>query len=131
MPNDVESPGRLRNILDDPFVVINNRETLGGELLLTFDTTPGTWMYEWDNDMAEDAKLAVSAGFVFRHLPTTQDAAIGILANGRTLFAFPGGAPAGRGACTSAPSTSTRPASSASRRREAATWTTSWWMRPA
>ncbi|MFY8004427.1 MAG: hypothetical protein ACOVNR_06265, partial [Chitinophagaceae bacterium] len=53
----------------------------------------GTWMYEWDNDRAEDAKFAISAGFVYRHLPTIQDAAIGILAN-RTLFAFAGSAPA-------------------------------------
>ena len=34
-------------------------------------------MYEWDNDRAEDAKFAMSAGFVYRHLPTSQDAAIG------------------------------------------------------
>ena len=64
------------------------------KLLLTYDPTPGTWMYDWDNDSSEDAKFAISAGFVFRHLPTTQDAAIGFLANGRTTFAFPGAAPA-------------------------------------
>ncbi len=51
-------------------------------------------MYEWDNDRAEDAKFAMNVGFVFRHLPTTQDAAIGILPDGRTTFAFPGAAPA-------------------------------------
>jgi hypothetical protein len=51
-------------------------------------------MYEWDNDRAEDAKFAMSVDFVYRHLPTIQDAAIGILANGRTFFAFPGSAPA-------------------------------------
>lgn len=95
IPGDVPAPGRPRNILDDPFAVRGgNRETIAGELLITFDPTPGTWMYEWDNDMMEDAPLAVSAGFVYRHLPTTQDAAIGIFANGRTLFAFPGAAPA-------------------------------------
>ncbi|WP_445381975.1 glycoside hydrolase family 2 TIM barrel-domain containing protein [Robiginitalea sp. IMCC43444] len=93
MPNDVQGPGRLRNILDDPFVVRANREMVAGELLLTWDPTPGTWMYEWDNDRAEDAKLAVSAGFVFRHLPTSMDAAIGFLGN-RTLFAFPNAVPA-------------------------------------
>ena len=93
MPNDVQGPGRLRNILDDPFVVRANRETVAGELLLTFDPTPGTWMYEWDNDRAEDAKLAASVGFVFRHLPTAQDAAIGFLGT-RTLFAFPNSVPA-------------------------------------
>jgi hypothetical protein len=35
----------------------------------------------------------MSAGFVYRHLPTVQDAAIGILGNGRTTFVFPGSAP--------------------------------------
>ncbi|GMN10783.1 hypothetical protein MTsPCn9_30520 [Croceitalea sp. MTPC9] len=93
MPNDVEGPGRLRNIIDDPFSVRANRETVGGEILLTFDPTPGTWMYEWDNDRSEDAKFAMNLGFVYRHLPTTQDAAIGFLAN-RTFFAFPNSAPA-------------------------------------
>jgi hypothetical protein len=93
IPNDIQSPGRLRNILDDPFAVRANRETVAGELLITFDPTPGTWMYEWDNDRAEDAKFAMSAGFVYRHLPTTQDAAIGFLGN-RTSFAFPQSAPA-------------------------------------
>jgi hypothetical protein len=94
MPNDVQSPGRLRNIQDDPFAVRANRETIGGELLFTYDPTPATWMYEWDNDLAEDAKFAISSGFVFRHLPNSQDAAIGILADGRTTFAFPNAAPA-------------------------------------
>ena len=94
IPGNVTAPGRPRNILDDPFAVRANRETVAGEILLTYDPTPGTWMYEWNNDMAEDAKLAVSSGFVYRHLPTTQDAAIGILGDGRTIFAFPGAAPA-------------------------------------
>lgn len=94
MPADAPAPGRPRNILDDPFAVRANRETVAGEILFTYDPTPGTWMYEWDNDMAEDARFAVSSGFVYRHLPTTQDAAIGILGDGRTIFAFPGAAPA-------------------------------------
>ena len=93
MPNDVQAPGRLRNIQDDPFAVRVNRETTAGELLLSYDPTPGTWMYEWDNDRAEDAKFAFNLGFVYRHQPTAQDAAIGFLAN-RTSFAFPNSAPA-------------------------------------
>ena len=93
MPNDVQAPGRLRNIQDDPFIVRANRETTAGELLLTYDPTPGTWMYEWDNDRQEDAKFAFNLGFVFRHHPTAQDAAIGFLAD-RTPFAFPNSAPA-------------------------------------
>lgn len=94
IPSDVLAPGRPRNILDDPFSVRSNRETIGGELLLTYDPTPATWMYEWDNDRAEDAKFAISADFIYRYLPTIQDAAIGILGNGRTTFVFPGSAPA-------------------------------------
>ena len=94
IPNDVQAPGRLRNIQDDPFAVrAGSRETVAGELLLTFDPTPATWMYEWDNDRAEDAKFAMSAGFVFRHHPTAQDASIGFLSD-RTSFAFPNSAPA-------------------------------------
>jgi hypothetical protein len=50
-------------------------------------------MYEWNNDMVEDAKFAFNTGFVFRHLPTTQDAAIGFLAN-RNPFAFERSVPA-------------------------------------
>lgn len=94
MPGDVQAPGRLRNIEDDPFAVRGNRETTAGELLLTYDQTPSTWMYEWDNDLAEDAPFAISAGFIYRYLPTSQDAAIGIFPDGRTTFAFPGAAPA-------------------------------------
>jgi len=94
IPSGVAAPGRPRNILSDPFIVRANRETVAGELLLTYDPTPGTWMYEWDNDRTEDAKFALSAGLVFRHLPTTMDAAIGILPDGRTTFAFPGAPPA-------------------------------------
>jgi hypothetical protein len=94
IPRDVPAPGRPRNVLDDPFAVRGQRETVAGELLLTWDPTPATWMYQWDNDMREDAKLAASVGFTFRHLPTTMDAAIGILGDGRTTFAFPGATPA-------------------------------------
>ncbi|EDP72375.1 hypothetical protein FBALC1_14777 [Flavobacteriales bacterium ALC-1] len=93
MPNDVSAPGRLRNVISDPFAVRGNRETTAGEMLITFDPTPGTWMYAWNNDRAEDAKFAMNLGFVYRHLPTTTDAHIGFLAN-RTFFAFPNSAPA-------------------------------------
>jgi len=94
IPAGAPAPARKRNVIDDPFAVRANRETVGGELLLTWDPTPATWMYQWDNDMREDAKFAASVGYVFRHLPTTQDAAIGILGDGRTTFAFPGATPA-------------------------------------
>ena len=93
MPNDVTAPGRLRNVIDDPFAVRGNRETTAGELLLTFDPTPGSWFYDWDNDRSEDAKLAFNLGFVYRYHPTAQDAAIGFQAD-RTFFAFAQSAPA-------------------------------------
>ena len=93
IPNDVEAPGRLRNILQDPFVVRQNRETTAGELLITYDPTPGTYMYEWNNDEVEDAKFAMNAGFVYRHLPTAMDGHIGFLAD-RSIFAFPNSVPA-------------------------------------
>jgi len=94
IPGDVLAPGRPRNILEDPFSVRSNREMTAAEILFTYDPTPGTWMYNWDSDRSEDAKMAISAGLVFRHLPTVQDAAIGIFGDGRTFFAFPGSAPA-------------------------------------
>lgn len=94
MPANAGGPARLRNILVDPFVVRSNRETVAGELMLTFDPTPGTWMYEWDNDRAEDARLAASVGFVYRHLPTSQDAAVIFPGTGRIPSAAAGAAPA-------------------------------------
>ena len=94
MPNDLNGgTGRLRNVQDDPFAVRANRETTAGELLFSYDPTPGTWMYEWNNDKAEDAKFAANLGFTYRRLPTTTDAHIGFLAN-RQFFAFPQSAPA-------------------------------------
>ena len=93
IPFGAPPPGRPRNILDDPFAVRANREMAAAELLLTWDPTPGTWLYAWDNDAREDARFAANVGYVYRHLPTTQDAAIGLLADGRTPFAFPGAPP--------------------------------------
>lgn len=39
MPNGIQPPGRLRNIIDDPFAVRENREQTAGEILLTYDPT--------------------------------------------------------------------------------------------
>jgi hypothetical protein len=94
IPGDAPAPARLRNILDDPFVVRSNRETRAAEFLLTFDPTPGTWMYQWDNDRAEDAPFAASVGFVYWNLPTSQDAAVIFPGNARVPTAAAGAAPA-------------------------------------
>lgn len=82
-----------RNILEDPFVVRGNREQLAAELMITWDPTPGTWLWSWDNEIVEDAPLALSASFIYRHLPTIQDGGIGRLADG-TAFGFATSAPA-------------------------------------
>ncbi len=84
----------LRNALDDEFVVRANREMLAGELMLAFDPTPATWLWTWDNDLREDAPFAGSVDFVFRHMPTSQDAALYIGADGKTPAAFTGATPA-------------------------------------
>lgn len=79
--------GHSRNIVTDPFSVRANRETLAGELLIAFDPTPATWMWDWDNDIQEDAPFAASLDFVYRHQPTTMDASTGYLADG-TAYAL-------------------------------------------
>ena len=74
--------GHSRNIKFDPFSVRGNRETVAGELLLAYDPTPATWMWEWDADVQEDATFAGSLDFVYRYQPTQMDATTGYLANG-------------------------------------------------
>lgn len=83
-----------RNIEDDPFAVRGNRETLGAELMLTYDPTPATWMWAWDNDLREDASFAASLDVAFRHQPTTLDAGFWFAADGVTRFAWDRGVPA-------------------------------------
>ncbi|MFT5458496.1 MAG: beta-galactosidase, partial [Myxococcota bacterium] len=78
-----------RNKLISPFAVLGNREMLGLELLLAFDPTPGTFMWQYDNDWREDAAFAASIDLVYRHFPTSRDADFGWTAEG-VLFAFPG-----------------------------------------
>lgn len=76
-----------RNILDDPFTVTDNRETIGGELLLVFDPTPATWFWAWDAAAQEDAPFAAALDVVYKHQPTSRDATIGFTADGQ-LFTF-------------------------------------------
>jgi hypothetical protein len=94
IPAGLTGGARPRNIIDDPFSVRSNREQTAYELVLTWDPTPGTWMYNWDSDRSEDANLAISLGVVYRQLPTIMDAAIGIFPDGRSTFAFDGSVPA-------------------------------------
>jgi len=49
-------------ILVSPFSVTSNREANALELFATFDTTPNTYFYEWDNYLREDAPVAFNIG---------------------------------------------------------------------
>ena len=96
MPNpDVlaGTAGRPRNTQDDPFAVRGNRETTAGEIMLTYDPTPATWLWSWDSDVREDAPLAASMGFSMRKHHTTADAGLFISAENQ-VYAFPGATPA-------------------------------------
>ena len=84
---------RPRNLLNDPFWVRGNRETVGMELMLSYDPTGATWAWAWDNVVKEDAGFAAWVNFVYRFLPTSQDAGVGVAEEGFT-FAFPGAPPA-------------------------------------
>ncbi len=84
---------RARTWIDDPFAVLDNRETLGLELLLVYDPTPGTWFWQWDNSEREDAPFAASLDLVCRHQPTTRDALFGVTEDG-VFFAFAAAPPA-------------------------------------
>ncbi|MCB1182303.1 glycosidase [bacterium] len=87
------TPGRTRNVRDDPFAVIWNRETTAAELMLTYDPTPATWMWSWDSDVRENADLAASLGFSVRKHHTTSDAKLFVADTG-DVYAFAGGTPA-------------------------------------
>jgi hypothetical protein len=95
IPAGAPSPAIPRNVLDDPFAVRTNREMVGVEMMIGYDPTPATWMWAWDNDTREDAPFAASLDFVYRHMPTTLDAANAIFSiNGvLQIGAFPGATP--------------------------------------
>ncbi len=63
-----------RRVDRDPFAVTGNRAVRGIELFMTYDPTPGTYFYEWDNDDREDAGLAYNFGITYEKYPTITDA---------------------------------------------------------
>jgi hypothetical protein len=62
-----------RNRDDDPFAVLGNRAARSGEVFLTYDPTPATGFYEWDNDRREDAPFAFNLGANYTSFPTATD----------------------------------------------------------
>jgi len=83
-----------RDTDNDPFAVLGNREARSGEVFFTWDTTPGTPFYDWDNDWREDAKFAMNFGANFTEYPTATDAYLFFYAPGRTNASFGTGLPA-------------------------------------
>jgi hypothetical protein len=68
------APGTTpRNRDDDAFAVLGNREARSGEVFLTYDPTPDTHFYEWDNDRRENAPFAFNIGGVYTNYPTPTD----------------------------------------------------------
>ncbi|MCJ7592380.1 MAG: hypothetical protein MUO51_13595, partial [Woeseiaceae bacterium] len=63
-----------RDTDSDPFAVLGNREARSGELFLTYDSTPATPFYDWDNEWREDAKFAFNIGSKYTEYPTATDA---------------------------------------------------------
>jgi hypothetical protein len=62
-----------RNRDKDPFAVLDNREAISGELVFTYDPTPSTAFYDWDNDTREDAFFAFNIGGIVTHYDTSTD----------------------------------------------------------
>ena len=65
-----------RNTDDDPFAVLGNRAAKSAEIYLTYDPTPGTYFYDWDNDLREDAKFAFNVGITATSYETGTDSSV-------------------------------------------------------
>ena len=83
-----------RNRDDDAFAVLDNREARSGEIYLTYDPTPATEFYEWDNDYREDADFAFNIGANYTSYPTATDSNQFFFRPAGTNAAFGDGLPA-------------------------------------
>ncbi|MCK4907675.1 MAG: hypothetical protein KAS64_08995 [Spirochaetes bacterium] len=83
-----------RNRIDDPFAVTDNREALSVEIMLDYDQTAGTYLYEWNNDDKEDAKFAFNLGVNYTKYYKDADAEIYWLTEAQKTIGFPIGLPA-------------------------------------
>jgi len=63
-----------RNRDDNAFAVLDNREARSAEIFFTYDPTPSTPFYEWDNDRRENAPFAFNLGANYTSYPTATDA---------------------------------------------------------
>ncbi len=85
-----------RNRDADPFAVLDNRKALSGEIFFTFDPTPATDFYHWDNGNREDAPFAFNLGFNYTDFSTQTDSFMYYYKEGNTNAAFPTGLTAER-----------------------------------
>jgi len=83
-----------RNRDDDAFAVLDNREARSGEIFFTYDPTPSTPFYEWDNDRRENAPFAYNLGLNYTSYPTATDSEQFFFAPARSNAAFGEGLPA-------------------------------------
>jgi len=63
-----------RNTEDDPFAVLDNRKALSAEIFYTYDPTPETDFYHWDNEHQENAPIAFNVGFNYTQFDSITDA---------------------------------------------------------
>jgi hypothetical protein len=82
-----------RNRDTDPFAVLDNRAALSGEIFFTFDPTPATDFYHWDNNSREDAPFAFNIGFNYTDYSTQSDSYMYYYKEGNSNAAFPAGLP--------------------------------------
>jgi len=78
---------------NNPFAVLDNREARSAELLFTYDPTPATSFYQWDNDKREDADLAFNVGLNYTQYPTATDSNLFYYQQGQINAAFGTGLP--------------------------------------
>ncbi len=77
-----------RDADSDPFAVLDNREAQSLEFFMTYDPTPGTFFYNWDVDMREDAPFAYNIGLTATRYPTDTDAYLFFFEEGGTNASF-------------------------------------------
>jgi beta-galactosidase len=80
-----------RNLEDDPFSVLGNREARAAELIFTYDPTGGSYFYEWDNDVKEDAKLAFNIALNYTDYGSDTDSHTFFFQTGASGFNAPFG----------------------------------------
>ena len=91
----VLNPGiNPRDADSDPFAVLGNREARSAEIFLTYDPTPATPFYDWDNEFREDAKFSFNFGGTYTEYPTFTDSYLFYFAQGNTNASFGAGLPA-------------------------------------